>query len=94
MKKEEGEGENAEALRETRGPFGDAEERKADGHRPVRQGSFFEIADTVFVERDPVVERDHFAAGFGVCAIGIVEQRGMKQAGDEDGDPEKKNREQ
>ncbi len=91
MKKEEGERENAEALREAGGPFGDAEERKADGHCPVRDWRFFEIADAVFVERDPVVEREHFAAGFGVGAVGIVEQRWMQQAGDEDGKPEKKN---
>ena len=93
LKKEEGEGENAEALRETGGPFGDAEERETDGHRPVWEGGFFEIADAVFVEGDPIVEGDHFAACFGVGAVGIVEERWVEEAGDEDGEPESENRE-
>ena len=88
MKEEKSEGENAEALCETGGPFGDAEERKADGHCPVWDRSFFEIADAVFVERDPVVKGEHFAAGFGVGAVGVVEERWMEETGDEDGEPE------
>src|SRR5580693_2196421 len=89
FQEEEGKGENAEALREAGSPFGDAEEREADGHRPVWDRSFLEIADAVFVERDPVVKREHFAAGFGVGAVGVVEERRMEEAGDEDGEPEK-----
>ena len=93
MKEEEREGENSEALREARGPLGDAEERKADGHRPVWERSFFQITDAIFVERNPVVKREHLAAGFGVSAVGIVEQRRAEQTRDEDGGPQKENRE-
>src|SRR5580704_6794552 len=93
FQEEEGKGENAEALREAGGPFGDAEERKTDGHRPIWDRGFLEIANAVFVERDPVVKREHFAAGFGVGAVGIVEERRMEEAGDEDGEPESENRE-
>jgi hypothetical protein len=42
------------------------------------------------VKRDPIMERDHFAAGFGVGAVGVVEERWVEKAGDEDGEPEKK----
>lgn len=93
MKEEEREGENAEGLREARGPLGDAKERKTDGHHPVWERSFFQIADAVFVERDPVVKREHLAAGFGVSAVGVVEHRRAEQTGDEDGGPQKENRE-
>ena len=78
-------------MREARSPFGDAEERKADGHCPVWERSLFEIADAIFVERDPVVKGEHFAASFGVSAVGIVEERWMEEGGDEDGEPEEKN---
>ena len=40
------------------------------------------------------MKREHFAAGFGVGAVGIVEERGMGKAGDEDGEPEKEDREE
>ena len=91
MKKEKSEGENAESLWETGGPFGDAEEREADGHRPIWKGRLFKVADAVFVERDPVVESDHLAAGFCVGAVSVVEEGWMKHARNEDGEPEKKN---
>ena len=49
------------------------------GHRPVEQRSFLQVADSVGVERDPVVAQEHFAGDFGVDGVGVVEQRGAEE---------------
>ena len=59
-----------------------AEERgelHACGHGPVHQRRFFEVADTVGVERDVVVAEEHFTGHFGVDRVGVVEQRRCEQ---------------
>ena len=44
---------------------------------PIHQRSFFEVADAIHVQCDPVVALQHFACRFGVDGIGIVQQRRM-----------------
>jgi hypothetical protein len=53
----------------------DAEEAEACGHGPVEERGFFEIADAVGVEGDPVVAEEHLAGDFGVDAVGVIEER-------------------
>ena len=48
---------------------------EAGGHRPVEERGFFEVADAVGVERDPVVAEEHLAGDLGVDGVGVVEQR-------------------
>ncbi|GGG65786.1 hypothetical protein GCM10011585_04380 [Edaphobacter dinghuensis] len=57
----------------------DTEELEAGGDAPIEQGRFFEIADTVGVERDPVVADEHLAGYLGVDRIGVIEQRRRQQ---------------
>src|SRR5258708_1411212 len=60
----------------------DAEYVEAQRNRPIHQRRFFEIADAVGVQRDPVAAEDDLASGLGVHGIGVVEQRRMEEAGD------------
>ena len=53
----------------------DAEEFVAEGHAPVEDGGFLEVADAVGVEGDPVVTEKHLASDLGVDGVGVVEQR-------------------
>ena len=57
----------------------DAEELEAGGHGPVEERGFFEVADAVGVEGDPVVAEEHLAGDFGVDGVGVVEQRGGEE---------------
>ena len=43
--------------------------------RPVEEWGFFEVADAVGVEGDPVVAEEHLAGDFGVDGVGVVEER-------------------
>jgi len=70
---EEGKRENGEGDGEARGGGVDAEEFEAESHAPVEDGGFFEVADAVGVEGDPVVAEDHLAGDFGVDGVGVVE---------------------
>ena len=47
--------------------------------RPVEERRFFEVADAVGVERDPVVAEEHLAGDLGVDGVGVVEQRRREQ---------------
>ena len=51
-----------------------AEELGASCHRPIEERSFFEIADAVGVECDPIVTEKHLAGDFSVDGVGVVEQ--------------------
>ena len=51
-----------------------AEEFEADGHGPVEERSFFEVADAVGVEGDPVVAEEHLAGDLSVDGVGVVEE--------------------
>ncbi len=73
---DEGESEDGEGEREARGGGVDAEEFEAGGHGPVEERSFFEVADAVGVEGDPVVAEEHLAGDFGVDGVGVVEEWG------------------
>ncbi len=52
---DEGEGEDGEGEGQARGGGVDAEEFEAGGDGPVEEWGFFEVADAVGVEGDPVV---------------------------------------
>ena len=69
------EGEDGEGEWKARSSSVDAEEFVAEGHAPVEEWGFFEVADTVGVEGDPVVAEDHLAGDFGVDGVGVVEER-------------------
>ncbi len=94
---EESEGEDGERERDARG-YGEGSGRgraeelgdaHGDGHRPVEERGFLEVADAVGVEGDVVVAEEHLAGDFGVDGVGVVEERGSEEgeAGVE-GDPE------
>jgi hypothetical protein len=68
----------------------DAEELDAEGYSPVRKRGFFEVADIVFVESDPVVADKDFAARVGVGGVDIVLKGRGEEAGAVDGEPEEK----
>jgi hypothetical protein len=71
-----------------RGEGVEAEETEAEGDEPVGERRFFEVADAVDVEGDEVAGERHVAGGVGVGAIGVVEQRGGEERGEEDSQPE------
>ena len=71
---DERECEDCECDGEARGGGVDAEEAKACGHGPVEERRFFEIADAIGVEGDPIVAEEHFAGDFGVDGVGVVEE--------------------
>jgi hypothetical protein len=52
----------------------DAEEFEAGGYGPVEERGFFEVADAVGVEGDPVVAEEHLAGDLGVDGVGVVEE--------------------
>ncbi len=57
----------------------DSEELDACCHAPVEERGLLEVADTVGVERGPVVAEEHLAGDFGVDGVGVVEQRRSEQ---------------
>ena len=76
---EEGEGEDGEGEGDAAGGGGlvdveCAEEAHGGGHGPVVEGCFFEVADAVGVEGDPVVAEEHLASDLRVDRIGVVEE--------------------
>ena len=73
---DQGKGEDGEGEGKARGGGVDAEEFVAEGHAPVEEGGFFEVADAVGVEGDPVVAEEHLAGDFGVDGVGVVEEWG------------------
>lgn len=72
---EKSEEKNGEALGEMRGEGVEAEEAERDGVEPVGERGFFEIADAIHMEGDPVAGERHVAGGTGVGAVGVVKQR-------------------
>ena len=80
------EGENREGEGKARGGVVNAEEFVAEGHAPVEEWGFFEVADAIGVEGDPVVAEQHLAGDFCVDGVGVVEEwRGDEgEAGVED----------
>ncbi len=70
---------HGEGQRQAGGGGVDAEELETGGHAPVEQRRFFEVADAVRVERDPVAADEHLAGDLGVDRVGVVEQRRRQQ---------------
>lgn len=85
---EEGQEQDAEVKGEAGAPGVDAEEFYGDCGAPVGKRGFFEITDVVFVEGDPIVADEDFAASVGVRGVNIVEEGRSEEAGAEDGEPE------
>ena len=90
MVAEECEKKDADRLREMGGEGIEAEEAIADGDEPVRERGFFEVADAVDLERDPIAGEGHVAGGTGVRGVGVVEQRRGEEGGEEDGEPKQR----
>lgn len=66
-----------------------AEEFEAGSHAPVEERSFFEVADAVGVEGDPVVAEEHFACDFRVDRVCVIEERwGEEGEAGVEGEPE------
>jgi hypothetical protein len=85
----ESEAEDGEGEGKARGGGVDAEEFVAEGHAPVEERGFFEVADAVGVEGDPVVAEEHLAGDFGVDGVGVVEERrGDEGEADVEDEPE------
>ena len=61
--------------RQSRRPILGAEGAKAKRHAPIHERSFFEVADAVGVERDPVMPDRHLARHLRVHGIGIIQKR-------------------
>jgi hypothetical protein len=80
---------DAEGLREVHGEGVDAEEAETDGDDPVGEGGFFEIADVVDAQGDPVAGQRHLACGVGVSAVGVVEDGRGEERGEEEDEPER-----
>jgi hypothetical protein len=66
--------EDGECEGEACGGGADTEEFEVGGHGPVEEWGFFEVADTVGVESDPVVAKEHLAGDLGVDGVGVVEE--------------------
>ena len=66
-----------------------AEEAEAGGDDPVGEGGFFEVADVVDAQGDPVAGEGHLAGGVGVGAVGIVEHGRGEERGEEEDEPER-----
>jgi hypothetical protein len=69
-------------------PGVEAKELDGDGRAPVGKRGLFEVADVVFVEGDPVVADENFAARVGVGGVDVVLQGRSEEAGAVDGEPE------
>ena len=77
--------EDAQVQRDACAPGVDPEELDADGNPPVGERGFFEVADAVFVERDPVMTDKDLAPGVGMGRINVVLKRRGEEAGAVDG---------
>lgn len=87
---EEGEKKDADGLGEMGAEGVEAEEAIADGDEPVGERRFFEIADAVDVEGDPIAGEGHVTGGAGVRGVGVIEQRRGEEGGEEDGEPKER----
>ncbi len=86
---QQGEGEDGEGEGDAGGEGVDAEELEAGGHGPVEERGFFEVADAVGVEGDPVVAEEHLAGDLGVDGVCVVEEGwGEEGVGGVEGEPE------
>src|ERR1700733_6645140 len=72
-------GERSNRQRYASGPILRPEDGEAGGHAPVHERSFFEVADAVGVEGNPIVLRDHFSRNFGMHRVSIIQQRWTKK---------------
>ena len=68
-------GECSDGQRQAGGPILGPKESEAGCHAPVQERSLFEVTDTVGVEGNPVMPRDHFPRHFGMHRVGIIQQR-------------------
>src|SRR5260221_14145160 len=53
-------------------PRVNAEDLQAESYSPIGKRSLFEVADIVFMQRDPVVTHQNFAAGVGVGRVDVI----------------------
>src|SRR4029077_1429953 len=65
--------------REASGKFIYPKDVIARCHQPIRKGRLFQIAHTVYMERDVVGVGEHLARSFRVRTVSIVEQRRREQ---------------
>ena len=83
---EDGAAEDSEREGQVGGEDVVAEEAVVDGDDPVGERGFFEIADAVDVEGDPVSGLGDVFGDLGVGGVGVVEQRRREERGDVDGE--------
>jgi hypothetical protein len=80
---EEHQEKDAERLGKVHGEGVDAKEAEADSDDPVGEGGFFQVADVVDAQGDPVAGEGHLAGGVGVGAVGVVEHGRGEERGEE-----------
>ena len=61
--------------RQAGGPIVDAEELKAEGREPIKQGRLFEIGFALEARRDPIAALQHLARYLRVAALVRLEER-------------------
>ncbi len=66
--------QDAEHEGKASGPVADAEHFVAERDAPIHERRFFEIADSVRVQRHPIVPDQHLPRGFGMDRVGVIEQ--------------------
>jgi hypothetical protein len=77
-------------LSQSCGPLGDAKQAEARRHGPIRERGFFEIANAIFVQRDPVMQGKHFPRGFRMGGIGVIKEGRLNETRNIDNRPENK----
>ena len=85
---EEHQQQDGERLREVRGEGVAAEDAEATRGDPVRQRSFFKIADVVDAEGDPIAGAENLAGGVGVGAVGVVQHGRGEERDEEEDEPQ------
>jgi hypothetical protein len=85
---EECEQQNSDGLGEMSGKGVEAEDAKAEGDKPIRQRSFFKVANAVDAEGHEVAGEGHVTGSACVGGIGVVEQRRGEEGGEVDNEPE------
>ena len=86
---EEGAAEDSEGLRQVGGEDVVAEDAVVEGDDPVGERGFFEIADAVDVEGDPISSLGDVFGDLGVGGVSVVEERRREERGDVDGDEDR-----
>ncbi len=71
--------QRGDSQRQASGPILRPKDSEAGRHAPVHEGSLFEIADAIGIERDPFMARDHFPRHLGMHRVGIIQQRRAEQ---------------